>query len=172
MKLFYCVLPVLLMGSAAQAAEVFGGAFVHDVHTPLTKSGQERGVDLQLGWRGGGISGLKAIGAPSQHIYVSANTAGDTHFAAAGISWKIGRRIYVRPGIGLAVHDGPRRGRASPERIDFGSRILFAPELGVGFQAGRRLSIEASWVHLSHALIFSSQNPGMDSFGLRLNYRY
>ncbi|WP_366926204.1 acyloxyacyl hydrolase [uncultured Sphingomonas sp.] len=41
----------------------------------------------------------------------------------------------------------------------------------MGVRIGERLSVEASWVHLSHARLFSSQNPGMDSFGVRLNYR-
>lgn len=172
MRLLYLALPVLLFGSASHAAEIFGGAYVHDVHTPFTKSGQERGVDLQLGWRGGRITALSFIGSPSPHVMAVVNSAGDTDFAAAGLSWKLGTKVYVRPGIGLAIQDGPHRGRASPDRIDFGSRVVFEPELAVGIQAGRRTSVELSWVHLSHAQLFSHQNPGMDSFGLRLNYRY
>ena len=53
-----------------------------------------------------------------------------------------------------------------------GSRILFAPEIGVGAQLTDRVSVEASWVHLSHAQLFSRHNPGMDTIGLRLNYRF
>ena len=37
--------------SPAQAGEVFGGIFLHDVETPLTASGVEGGMDLQLGYR-------------------------------------------------------------------------------------------------------------------------
>ena len=165
-------LPCLAAAPAA-AQEGFVGLYVHDVETPLNLSGDiERGADFQLGWRGGRIRALKAVGSPSPHAFVSINSAGDTHFAAAGISWKIGRTIYLRPGIGLAVHSGPGRPDAGEGRIDFGSRILFEPELGLGAALSDRLSVEASWVHLSHATLFSGQNPGIDTMGVRLNYRF
>jgi len=31
------------------------------------------------------------------------------------------------------------------------------------------MTIEASWVHMSHAQIFGKQNPGMDNLGVRLS---
>jgi len=156
----------------AHSQELFGGVYAHDVDTGLTKSGIEDGVDFELGWRGDRIGFLSAVGGPSPQAFVSVNSAGDTHFAAAGISWKIGGRVYLRPGIGLAVHTGPDQVVPGDERIDFGSRILFAPELGVGARLSERMSIEASWVHLSHAQLFSPQNPGLDTIGVRLNYRF
>jgi hypothetical protein len=161
-----------LIATPTHASELFGGLYAHDVDTGLTKSGFEDGVDLELGWRGERIGWLKAVGAPSPHAFVSVNTAGDTHFAAAGISWKIGRQFYLRPGIGLAVHTGPGKVVPGDERIDFGSRILFAPELGVGARVSEQVSVEASWVHLSHAQLFGPQNPGLDTIGVRLNYRF
>lgn len=157
--------------SPALGQELFGGAYVHDVDTGLTRSGIEDGVDLELGWRGGRIRALRAIGSPSPQAFVSVNSAGDTHFAAAGIGWKIGGPVYLRPGIGLAVHTGPGRRIPGDGRIDFGSRILFAPEIGIGARVSDRLSVEASWVHLSHAQLFGPQNPGLDTIGVRLNYR-
>lgn len=45
-----------LASAPAAAGEVFGGVLVHDVDTPLTKSGIEGGLDVQLGWRGGRIA--------------------------------------------------------------------------------------------------------------------
>lgn len=161
-----------LVATPAHADEIFGGVYAHDVDTSLTKSGFEDGVDLELGWRGRRIGLLRVIGAPRPHAFVSLNSAGDTHFAAAGISWKIGRTVYVRPGVGLAVHTGSDGQFQRTDRIAFGSRILFAPEIGLGLQASDRLSIEASWVHLIHAQLFSRQNPGLDTIGLRLNYRF
>jgi hypothetical protein len=156
----------------AESSEIFGGVYVHDVDTGLTKSGIEEGADFELGWRGDRIGFLEAIGSPSPQAFVSVNSAGNTHFAAAGISWKIGRRVYVRPGIGLAVHTGPGDVVPGDDRIDFGSRILFAPEIGIGARVSDRLSVEASWVHLSHAQLFGPQNPGLDTIGVRVNYRF
>ncbi|HYG47399.1 MAG TPA: acyloxyacyl hydrolase [Allosphingosinicella sp.] len=165
-------LALAFAAAPARGQELFGGIFVHDVDTGLTKSGIEEGVDVELGWRGERIGFLRAVGGPSPQVFVSANSAGDTHFAAAGLSWKIGGRVYLRPGIGLAVHTGPGRAVPGDRRIDFGSRILFAPELGLGARLTDRLSVEASWVHLSHAQLFGRQNPGLDTIGLRLNYRF
>jgi len=169
MKLVWAA-ALLFSASPAAAAEIFGGLHVHDVDTGLTRSGFEEGVDLQLGWRGGRI--LRAAGGPRPHAFVSLNSAGNTHFAAAGLSWKIGGRVYLRPGIALAVHTGPGRVVPGDDRIDFGSRILFAPELGLGARLTDRVSVEASWVHLSHAQLFGPQNPGLDTIGIRLNYRF
>ena len=170
--LFAAAIAAALLPAPAHADEVFGGIFVHDVKTGLTRSGFERGADFQLGWRGDRIQPLRVIGAPSPHAFVSLNSAGDTHFAAAGISWKIGRTVYARPGIGLAVHTGPGRVVPGDQRIDFGSRILFAPELGLGVQVNEQVSVEASIVHLSHGQLFGGQNPGLDDLGVRLNYRF
>ncbi len=161
-----------MLPAQASAGEIFAGAFVHDVDTPLSRAGQERGVDLHAGWRGERIAALGFIGRPSPHLYASVNTSGDTSFAVAGLGWKLGGRIYVRPGIGLAVHDGPSYSEGTPQRIWFGSRLLFAPEVAAGIGVSERVSVEASWVHFSHAQVFGHQNPGTDSFGIRINYRY
>lgn len=160
------------LASPASADEIFGGIFVHDVETPLTRSGQEDGVDLHLGWRGDRISALGAVGAPSPYVFASVNTEGDTSFLGAGIGWRIGDPLYLRPGIGIAVHDGRDRDSVTLDRIDFGSRILFVPEVAVGYRIDARWSVEASWVHFSHGQIFSGHNPGSDNFGVRVNYRF
>ena len=156
-----------LAATPAQAGELFGGVYVHGVDTPLTLGGSpEGGVDLQLGIRGNPITGGLA-----PYAFVSANSAGDTHFAAAGLAWKFGDRIYVRPGLGLAIHTGSARNTDNPfnDKIEFGSRILFEPELGIGARISERMTVEASWVHLSHATLFGKQNPGIDNIGVRLN---
>jgi len=157
------------MPAPAAAGELFGGLYVHDVDTPLTLSGVEGGADVQLGWRGGRIGKT-----PLQpYIFGAVNTAGETNYAAVGVSARFGRRIYVRPGLGIAVHTGSARNVEDPTngRVDFGSRILFEPELGIGADINDRLSIEGSWIHLSHAQLFGRQNPGMDNFGVRLNLK-
>jgi hypothetical protein len=153
----------------ALAGEVFGGLYVHDVDTFLTKSGVEEGTDVQLGWRGGRLGKT-----PLQpYVFGALNTAGETSYAAVGLSAKFGRSIYVRPGLGIAVHNGSAKNFEDPAngKIDFGSRVLFEPEIGIGAQVNSRLSIEASWVHMSHAQIFGRQNPGIDNIGVRLNFR-
>ena len=159
------------LATPAQAGELFGGLFVHGIDTPLSLGGSpEGGIDLQLSYRGGPITGLKL----EPYAFASANTKGDTHFAAIGLSRKFGDKIYIRPGIGLAVHTGSARNTNNPfnDKIEFGSRILFEPELGIGARLSERMTVEASWVHLSHATLFGGQNPGIDNIGVRLNYKF
>ena len=161
---------MLPMSVAAAAGELFGGIYAHDVDTPLTASGIEHGADVQLGWRWGRIGRT-----PLQpYVFGALNSAGDTSYAALGLSAKFGDRFYVRPGIGIAVHDGSARKfqDLTNDKIDFGSRVLFEPELGIGARLNDRLSVEASWVHMSHARLFSRQNPGIDNLGVRLNLAF
>jgi len=155
----------------ASADEIFGGLYKHDVETPLTKSGNiESGVDLMLGWRGGRIGST-----PLQpYAYAALNSSGDTSYGAVGLSARFGDRVYVRPGLGVAVHTGSDADFENPfnDEVEFGSRILFAPELGVGVQISPRASAELSIVHLSHAQLFGKQNPGMDNIGVRVNLAF
>jgi lipid A 3-O-deacylase len=164
-------LALALAAGPARASALFGGLLAHDVDTPLSKGGRESGLDLQFGWRGGRIGALGFIGAPSPYAFVAAASGGGTHVAAAGLSWRIGGRLFARPGIGIAVHTRSSHGVAGGFRTDLGSRILFEPELGLGLQVSERVAIEATWVHVSHAQLLSRQNPGMDSIGLRLTFK-
>jgi hypothetical protein len=157
--------------SPAYAFELFGGVLAHDIDSPFTRAGLEGGADIQLGWRGKPLSALRAIGSPSPYLFGSIHTEGDTHFAAAGVSWKIGGRLFLRPGIGIALHSRGSDGVADGFRTDLGSRVLFEPELGIGYQISDQAAIEATWVHISNAQLLSRQNPGMDSVGIRLSYR-
>jgi lipid A 3-O-deacylase len=170
---FVAATAALLAAAPAPAAELFGGVLKHAVDTPFTKNTGERGTDLQLGIRGGRIAGLGPIGGPAPYAFVSFNTAGETNLAAAGLAWRIGAGpLFVRPGIGIAIHDGPsRRVGRKGYRTDLGSRVLFEPELGIGFAAAPGVDLEANWTHVSHATLFGPQNPGMDMIGLRVNLR-
>jgi lipid A 3-O-deacylase len=150
----------------ALAGEVFGGLYKHDVKLPTDKSGIEKGVDVMLGYRGGGIGHSRI----QPYIFGALNTAGDTSYAAAGLSIKFGGKVYFRPGLGLAIHNGSAAKFYRTDKIAFGSRILFEPEVGIGAQISDRASIEASWVHMSHAQLFGRENPGIDNLGVRLNF--
>jgi hypothetical protein len=150
----------------AHAGEIFGGLYVHDVDTPLSFGGVEDGADVQLGWRGDRIGRT-----PLQpYAFAAVNTSGSTHYAALGLSAKFGDAVFIRPGLGIAVHTGSAKNfqDTSNDETEFGSRILFEPELGIGARINDRTTIEASWVHMSHAQLFGKQNPGMDNLGMRL----
>lgn len=160
----------LAVSSPAHAGELFGGVYVHDVDSPLTLSGVEKGLDLQLGYRWDSIGRT-----PLQpYLFGAVNTSGETHYAVAGVSAKFGKRFYIRPGLGIALHSGDNQDfeDSSDDNVEFGSSVLFAPEVAVGFSIDERASVEASLVHLSHAQIFGGQNPGIDNVGIRFNWKF
>lgn len=153
----------------ACADDVWLGLYEHDI--TLAQVGFEHGQDLKAGWIGDRIETLRAIGRPAPHVILSKSLNGGTDYAAAGLNWTFGQRLYARPGIGIAVHDGPSRAYRQGRRVDLGSPVVFEPELAFGWRASERVALEASWIHLSHATLFSRQNRGMDSWGLRLLVR-
>jgi lipid A 3-O-deacylase len=153
----------------AQAQEVYVGSSFHGVDTPFTLEAGERGSDVQAGIRSAPIEALDFLGKPSAYLHGQVSVNGSTNVAAAGLSWKFGDKVYVRPGIGLAIHDDEiKQFRADGRRLDLGSRILFEPEIAVGAKLSDKLAAEISWVHISNATLLSSQNPGMDFIGARL----
>jgi hypothetical protein len=101
------------------------------------------------------------------------NSAGNTNYAAAGMAarFDLGDRWYIRPGLGIAIHTGSAANYYRSDKIAFGSRVLFEPELGIGTKLDDRLSLEANWIHMSHAQVFGKENPGIDNIGIRLNVR-
>jgi hypothetical protein len=175
---------ILIMAVAASAAlpasahaqEAFLGAYTHGVDTPFTLETGEDGLDVVAGYRFNRITALSAIGSPAPYVVALLNTGGDTSFAGVGLGWTLGKGpVYLRPGVGLVVHDGPeyRVNPATRMRTDLGSRVLFEPEIAIGYRIDDRVSVEASWMHISHARLFDSQqNPGIDMMGARLNYRF
>jgi hypothetical protein len=168
-KLLVLVACMVAGASPAHAGELFGGLYVHDIDSPLTKSGIEKGVDVQLGYRWDRI-GKTAL---QPYLFGAVNTAGETHYAVAGISAKFGKRFYVRPGLGVALHSGDDGSFDDPgdDDVEFGTKVLFAPEIGFGFTLNDRVTIEASLIHLSHGQLFGGQNPGIDNVGVRLNWK-
>jgi hypothetical protein len=156
--------------TSARAGELFAGVYVHDVKTPLDKSGIETGADLSLGYRFDLIGHLWSA-ALQPYVFGAVNTAGNTDYAAAGLAARIplGGRWYVRPGLGVAIHNGSAGRYYRSDKIAFGSRVLLEPELGIGARLNGRLSVDASWIHMSHAQLAGRENPGVDNLGLRLN---
>jgi lipid A 3-O-deacylase len=169
--LIIATLSLAFVAAPSAAQEVFVGAYVHGVDTPLTLPTGEGGADLELGYRFARQPALSLIGNPAPYVIGSVNSRGGTVFAGGGLSWKLGKGpIYLRPAVGLIVNDAPRRRvGAKGLRTDLGSPVLFEPEIALGARLSPEVAIEASWVHISGARLFNSrQNPGIDMMGVRL----
>jgi len=182
---------LLYGGSTAAAAEVFLGVYAHDVDDGISIGhSPESGQQIIGGYRTGRLDRLGGLGRPQLHLLGAVNTDGGINYAAAGLSWRLGLtgRLYLQPGLGLAVHTGrvnlpspydpgltpearARRARAFQEHLDLGSRLLFEPEVSLGWRVSDRLALELSWIHLSHAKLGGPQNPGLGDAGIRAVYR-
>lgn len=163
--------PLMAAAAPAAAGEVFGGLQAHDVEL-VALGGFEGGTQLSLGYRTEPLGRLRFIGSPSAQTFAAANTAGGVNYGVVGLSWRFGNRIFVRPGVGLAVHDGEVGEFQRGPDLNLGSRVLAELELGLGWQVNERLSVEASIVHLSHGQSRGAQNPGLDDVGVRVSYRF
>ena len=152
------------------AESLWVGIYQHDI--TLAQQKFETGQDIKAGWIGDPITVLHFIGHPAPHILISKSLNGGTDYVAAGLNWTFGSKLYVRPGMGLSVNNGPRRAYRNGRRVDLGSPITFEPELAVGWRINPKIALEASWIHLSHATLFSRQNRGMDSMGVRMIYHF
>jgi len=187
------------VAAPASAGEVFVGLYKHDVTfvgkaVGLGAAGREDGVDVHLGYRTDRIESLRWLGKPQVHAMLSVNSENTSNFVAAGFNWRIelGQPggFYLRPGMGLAYTDGKaglppanapnisdeeraRRTELYYTRIDFGSKVLFEPELALGYDINDSWSAELSYVHLSNGQIFhQGKNQGLDDAGVRLVYKF
>ena len=187
----------LAAGAPAHAGEVFVGLFEHDVlfigdALGVGAAGVEDGVDLHLGYRTEKLQSLSFLGRPEAYAFVSLNSENTSNFGGVGLGWTVplGSRFYLQPGLGLVYTDGEdelpdfrepgitpaeaqRRAALRNERIEFGSKILFEPELAIGYRFTDRIAAELAWVHISngHILGDSDQNDGMDDVGVRVTYK-
>lgn len=141
-----------LLSVAAQADEVWFGLYQHDV--TIAQVEFETGHDIKAGWIGEPSEILDIIGQPSPYLLISANVQGATDYLAIGLNGRFGDDAYVRPGLGLAIHNGPSLAFRQGQRVDLGSPILFEPEFALGWQINDAIAVEASWLHLSHATLF------------------
>ncbi|UAL11475.1 acyloxyacyl hydrolase [Caulobacter segnis] len=183
----------------AMAGEAFVGVYKHDVTfigkaVGLGAAGREDGYDVHLGYRTDKLENLRWLGKPQVHTMVSINSENKSNFVAAGFDWKLDfgqpGGFYLRPGMGLAYTDGKaklppanapnisdeeraRRTYLYYHRIEFGSHVLFEPELALGYQVSDKVSVELSYTHLSNGQIFhQGKNQGLDDAGVRLVYAF
>jgi hypothetical protein len=190
-RLIPLALAATLMAGPAVAGEAFLGVYAHDVDDGISYGHFEEGAQIVFGARTTALDELKFIGRARVHLLAGVNTAGGTDYVATGLSWRfpISERFYIQPGIGVAIHDGkinypsPDEPGITPAerlkrlsdfetKLDLNSRVLFEPEVSIGYKATNRLSVELSWIHLSHARLAGRYNPGVADVGLRVLYRY
>ena len=183
-----------LASSPAGAGEAFAGVYAHDIDDQISNGHFEEGPQIVFGMRTAALDELGFLYRPRVHLIVGVSShRSGTNYVASGFSWRFhplgGERFYFVPGFGLAIHDGhvnlpspnapgisqvesTRRLNDYKTKLDLGSRVLFESELTLGWQATSRMSVELSWIHLSHGQLAGHQNPGLGDLGVRAVYRY
>lgn len=176
--------------------EIAVGLLAHGIRKPfrselptgfdLYQGEEERDTfDVQIVYR---TAPLSKVLKPRLTAKLQLNTDGRTNFASVGAEWRqhvLRDRVYGQIGIGLTLHDGyrftpdpfvaglsaleeARRFDLYANRVSFGSRVLFNPNLSLGVRLNDRWAVEVAFEHFSHAQVFSKQNPGIDNVGIRL----
>jgi lipid A 3-O-deacylase len=120
------------------------------------------------------------------YVMASVNTAGDTSFAALGLTWKwnVAPGWAIEPSFGYAVHNGELENPFPPDQSAarqafqdshalMGSRDLFRSSLAISRDMGENWGLQLVYEHLSHGQILGDgRNQGLDELGVRVFWRY
>lgn len=148
-----------LAASPCALAEARTGVMQHNsaVLGDHANAGKEGGPNIELE-----LSSGRRV---SPFAVVSANTDGGTSFAAAGLEYTAGGELFVRPGVGLALHDGNING--PPGTLKLGARALFYARLDVGLTVTDYTALALRIEHLSNGHILGDgPNNGLDTVGI------
>lgn len=163
-------------------SELRGGILSHDIDFPDRnewrtpnpfKHRYEGGVDLNAEVLFVSPGFLRYIGAPRPRFGGSINTQGDTSSAYVDLDWDYQFELgpFIEGFLGLAWHNG-KLTDANPDRIEFGSRMLFHLGLEAGWRFQRRHGVSLFWDHMSNAGLLDDKNQGINNFGVRYGYRF
>jgi lipid A 3-O-deacylase len=173
----------LLLAAPAQAGpleQLRLGILAHDVNN-LGDGDKESGADLEFEALFRKSHALRFLGAPRVQATFALNTAGDTNFGGAGLSWdrRFSPRWYGELQFGFAYHDGvvdeppgPAGDRERENRLILGSRVLFRWSAAVGRRLDERWNVAVEWVHLSNGdVLGDGLNEGINAAGQRFGRR-
>ena len=93
---------------------------------------------------------------------LSLNTRGETSFLAAGIEHTFGDGLFLRPALGLAIHDGTLDG--ARDDLKLGSRVLIYARADIGIRFDD-LTMALRIEHLSNGHT-AAHNNGLDNWGI------
>ncbi len=190
---------LLAAAAPAMADELGVGVYAHDTKFGVSGTPHESGTeDVQLLYRTRTFH-IDYLLNPMFYAKAQINTSNRTNFYTAGIEWRhhfFHSGLYGDFGLGGAYVDGyntypdhfnpdstplpttPAQNVLYQQDLKIynkykamGSDFVFNPNFAVGYDLSRHFAVEASWDHYSNAG-FGGRNPGLDTFGGRLLYRF
>ncbi len=160
-------------GSQYGVSELRFGILAHN-KGPIA-SATENGAQVNMEARFRSPDIFKIILEPRPTVGASINTAGDTSFFYAGLTWGgfVWKGFFVEGFFGMAVHDGWLESNdPDPPRRLMGSRVVFREALEVGYRFLENHSVSFMIDHYSNAGWLADRNQGNDDFGLRYGYKF
>lgn len=111
---------------------------------------------------------------PRPHIGGHLNTAGGTSQAYVGATWDyhLTNKVFVEFSFGGTLHNGDLNpAPVAGEARSLGCRVMFRESVSVGREITENLRIMVTFDHISNAYL-CRENPGLDTIGARLGYRF
>lgn len=153
-------------------SEIRGGVLAHDAR-PVS-SGKESSADFNL------EAYLQPLGDPDSLFLFrprpsfggNINLSGNTDYGFLGLNWGLGfDSFFLSADLGMAFHDGylhhPPRDRKA-----LGSVALFRESIELGYRFTEHWGVSLYLDHLSDAGLLDHTNEGLESWGLRVSYRF
>jgi lipid A 3-O-deacylase len=152
--------------------EIRGGILAHDIDHLWSGSRKEGGIDLNAEVIFNRPEITVMTGTVGLNLGVSVNTQGDTSKLYGGMLWELEMKsgIFLDLGLGIAVHDGELETTEEGKKA-LGSRILFRIPIEFGWSMNEHYRILFLFAHVSNGY-FAEPNEGLDTFGIRLAYRF
>jgi lipid A 3-O-deacylase len=144
---------------------------------------KEGGFDVGLELVTSPIDQLSLIGSPRAVFGLQVNSDGYTNMAYAGFLaqkdfaegvFSADDAFFIEGTVGVAYHDGAIDVRLRPEDAEWkshGSYWLFRTGFGAGYRFNERVSLTATFAHISNANL-AQPNQGANDVGLRLGVRF
>lgn len=153
-------------------SEIRGGVLAHDAQ-PVS-SGKESSADLNL------EAYLQPLGDPDWFFLFrprpsfggNVNLSGNTDYGFLGLSWELAfEGFFLDADLGMAFHDGYLHHSPS-NRKALGSVALFREGIELGYRFAEHWGVSLYTDHLSNGGWLDRTNEGLETWGVRVAYRF
>ena len=177
-------LPAVAQEAAFEAplglSEVRIGGHFHDVYpgfipfqVDLYEFDQLEDLTFEALFQSPDLDVFRWMGSPRPNVGATINLDNQDSHVHLGLTWQaqlFDTPIYVEGTFGIAAHNGYLN-EAPPGRINFGCRVNFYEQFGIGTHITENFTATLTYEHTSNADL-CEVNAGMSTLGVRLGYKF